>query len=146
MERILALLATLAVGGLVATQPPANELLSRHVGAIGAAFCSLALSTLIMGTILLVAGDAGRLSGLSGYRPEYALGALAGVAVVFVSLVTVKHLGATGVTAALVATQLIVSAVLDRFGLLGLEEVGLTPARLIGIGLLIAGTVLVTSR
>lgn len=146
MEKTLALLATLFVGGLVAAQPPANALLAKHVGDLGAAFSSLLLSTLIVGVLLVLAGDAGKLSGLSEYRPEYALGAVAGVAIVFVSLVTVRYLGAGGVAAALVVSQLVAAAALDKYGVLGLDEVGLTATRLAGIGLLIVGTVLVTSR
>lgn len=146
VDKALALIATLFVGGLVAAQPPANALLAKHVGDLGAAFSSLLLSTLIMGVLLVVAGDAGKLGGLSEYRPEYAIGAIAGVAIVFVSLVTVRQLGAGGVAAVLVVSQLVVAVALDRFGVLGLDEVGLTATRLAGIVLLILGTVLVVSR
>lgn len=146
VDRALAIVATLAVGALVATQPPANALLARHVGDLGAAFTSLLLSTLIVGVLLVVAGDAPRLGGLSEYRPEHALGAIAGAAVVLVSLITVRELGAGGVSALLVVSQLVLSAALDRAGVLGLSEVGLTPERLIGFGLLVGGTVLVVSR
>jgi uncharacterized membrane protein YdcZ (DUF606 family) len=45
-----------------------------------------------------------------------------------------------------VSGQLVVSAILDRYGVLGLERIGLTPARLAGFALLLAGTALVTSR
>jgi transporter family-2 protein len=59
---------------------------------------------------------------------------------------TVRTLGAGGVVAATVAGQLIVSALLDRAGVLGLDRVGLTPTRLLGFGLLLLGTALVTAR
>jgi uncharacterized membrane protein YdcZ (DUF606 family) len=39
-----------------------------------------------------------------------------------------------------------VSAMLDRFGVLGLDRVGLTPTRLLGFALLIGATALVTAR
>jgi transporter family-2 protein len=64
---------------------------------------------------------------------------------VAVSLVTVRSLGAGGVVAATVAGQLIVSALLDRAGVLGLEQVGLSPMRLLGFGLLLLGTIFVTT-
>jgi transporter family-2 protein len=96
---------------------------------------------------MVVAGQAGQLGGLrADLRPEYVLGGVAGVAVVLMSLVGVRWLGVGGVAAALVGTQLIFSAVIDRMGLLDVTQVGLTPARIVGIALLIAGTVLVTSR
>ena len=51
-----------------------------------------------------------------------------------------------GVVAATVSGQLVVSATLDRYGFLGLDRIGLTPARLAGFALLLAGTALVTWR
>lgn len=146
MERALALIATLAVGGLVALQPPVNAMLSRHVGSLGAAFTSLFLSTLIVGALLLVAGDFSDLRGLAEFRPVHAIGAIAGAAIVVVTLITVRHLGAGGVAAALVATQLIVSAALDRVGALGLEQAPVTSLRVLGIAFLVIGTVMVTTR
>ena len=62
------------------------------------------------------------------------------------SLVAVRTLGAGGVVAATVTTQLIVSALLDRFGVLGLDEIGLTPLRVAGFVLLLSGTLMVTIR
>jgi uncharacterized membrane protein YdcZ (DUF606 family) len=58
----------------------------------------------------------------------------------------VGTLGAGGVVAVTVSTQLVASALLDRWGLLGLDEVALTPTRLAGFALLLTGTVLVTLR
>jgi bacterial/archaeal transporter family-2 protein len=42
-----------------------------------------------------------------------------------------------------VTGQLIASVIIDRLGILGLEETPLTPARLIGVALLLVGTYLV---
>lgn len=146
MGRGLAIVLTLAAGALVAFQPPANALLARRVGDLGAAFTSLLLSTLIVGGLLVLAGETGQLGGLSGLRPQHLLGGIAGAAIVLVSLITVRPLGVGGVAAALVATQLIFSALIDRFGALGVRETPLSAPRVVGIALLIAGTVLVTSR
>ena len=78
--------------------------------------------------------------------PLYLTGGLMGAVLVSVSLVTVRTLGAGGVVAATVSGQVVVSAILDRFGFLGLDRIGLTPARLLGFALLLAGTALVTAR
>jgi len=146
MERAVALLATLAAGGLVALQPPANALLARHVGDLGAAFTSLLLSTAIVGVLLLLAGEPGSLRQLDEFEWRHALGGIAGAAIVVVSLITVRTLGASGVVAALVAMQLVVSALLDKAGVLGLREAPLDTSRVLGIGLLVLGTIMVTSR
>lgn len=146
MDRAAALIATLLVGGLVAFQPPANALLGRVVGDLGAALVSLILSTLIVAVLLVVFGDPSQLREIGGFRLEHLLGGIAGAAIVAVSLITVRELGAGGVTAALVAMQLIVSAVLDRLGVLGLEKSPLGWQGWLGIVLLLGGTALMTTR
>lgn len=146
MDRLAALILTLAVGALVASQPPSNAALAHHVGNLGAAFVSLLISTAIVAVLLIVFGHPGRLGGISAFRPEHALGGIGGAAVVLVSLITVRTLGAGGVTAVLVAGQLIVAVLLDRFGVLGLPHVELDVTRGLGIALIIGGAVLVTSR
>ena len=146
MDKVAAVLVTLVAGGLVAFQPPANALLGRLVSDLGAAFFSLAFSTAIVGALLLLAGDAGQLSGITGIRPEHLLGGIAGAAIVVVSLITVRSLGAAGVTAALVAMQLIVSVILDRLGVLGLDRTPLDWRVWLGVALLLAGTLLLTTR
>lgn len=146
MDRATALVITLLVGALVAFQPPANALLARIVGDLGAAFVSLAFSTVIVGVLLVTVGDPDQLRGLSGFKAEHLIGGIAGAAIVVVSLVTVRSLGAGGVTAALVASQLIVSAILDRLGVLGLDKTGLGWQGWIAVVLLLAGTLLMTTR
>jgi transporter family-2 protein len=72
------------------------------------------------------------------------LGGIAGAGIVAISLVAVRPLGAGGVTAALVAGQLIVSVVIDRLGLLGLHQVQIGWERVLGVVLVIVGALLVT--
>ena len=146
MDRGAAILLTLIAGALVAFQPPANASLARHVGNLEATLVSLLISVTIISLMLAFSGGFSGLAGITAFRPEHALGGMAGAAIVFVSIVAVKPLGAGGVAAATVATQLIGSAILDRFGVLDLERVGLSATRVIGIALLVVGTVLVTSR
>jgi bacterial/archaeal transporter family-2 protein len=146
MDRTAAVALTLLAGGLIAFQPPVNAALARYVNDFGAAFVSLSISTLLVGGLLVVGGEIGDLKGITGFKAEHLLGGIGGAAIVVVSLVTVRTLGATGVAAALVAAQLIVSALLDRLGVLGLDRNPLTAPRVLGIALLIVGTILVTSR
>jgi transporter family-2 protein len=146
VDRPLALAAVLVVGGLIALQPPVNSQLARETSVLGAAFVSTAISALVMGVIFFAAGGASQLGALPSVPLFYLTGGLLGAVLVSVSLVAVRTLGAGGVVAATVCTQLIVSALLDRFGVLGLDEVGLSPPRLLGFALLLAGTLLVTIR
>jgi bacterial/archaeal transporter family-2 protein len=144
MERTYALIATLVVGGLVALQPPGNAMLARAVSDLGAAFVSLLISVAIVGVLLVVWGDPSALSGLTtDFRPTYVIGGIGGAAIVVVTLITVRWLGAGGVVAALIVSQLLVSVLADRFGILGLPVAELNAQRTLGMLLLVAGTWLV---
>jgi bacterial/archaeal transporter family-2 protein len=144
VSRTLAVICTLAAGALAGLQPPANAALSEHVGQLGAAFVSLAISVAIIGLLLLAVGHPGRLSGLSSIRPEQALGGFAGAAIVSISLIAVRPLGAGAVVALLVAAQLILSVTADRFGWFGLHHVGIGLGRTLGVLLVVVGTLLVS--
>jgi bacterial/archaeal transporter family-2 protein len=144
MSRSTAIISALVVGGLIALQPPANAALAERVSDLGAAFISLAISIAIITVLLVAVGHPSRLSGLSGFRLEYAIGGVGGAAVVAIGLVAVRPLGAGAVIALLVAGQLVVSVIADRFGWLGLHHIGLSAGRLVGVALVIGGTVLIT--
>jgi bacterial/archaeal transporter family-2 protein len=144
VSRPVALVCTIAVGLLVGLQPASNAALSEHVGDLGAAFVSLLVATLIIGVLLLIAGHPGRLTGVTSLRPDDLVGAIGGAAVVAIGLVAVRPLGAGAVIAVLVAGQVVISIVADRLGWFGLPHVAIGIGRLLGVGLILAGTVLVT--
>jgi bacterial/archaeal transporter family-2 protein len=73
----------------------------------------------------------------------YLTGGVLGAAYVFTALVTVGSIGAGGVAAATITGQLTASIVLDRLGVLGLDEVPITFERIAGVVLLLAGTFLI---
>ena len=79
---------------------------------------------------------AGGLAAEEGADPPawyyWLIGGLAGVVIVTTTLITVRELGAGGVTAAIIAGQLTFSLVLDRLGVLGLPERALTWQKLWG--------------
>jgi bacterial/archaeal transporter family-2 protein len=58
-------------------------------------------------------------------------------------IVTVRSLGAGGVTAATIAGQLTLAVVVDQFGWLGVAQRSITTSRVAGIVLLAAGVFLV---
>ena len=86
VTRSVALVCTIAAGLLVGLQPASNAALSEHVGDLGAAVVSLLVAAAIIGVLLLVAGHPGRLTGVTGIRPEHLVGALGGAAVVAIGL------------------------------------------------------------
>jgi bacterial/archaeal transporter family-2 protein len=145
VSKEVAVVATVAAGGLVAAQAPANNVISDSLGHFGAALVSFAVGTTII--LLLTFTVAGGIQGdeAAGSPAWYywILGGVGGAAIVVVTLITVRELGAGGVTAAVIAGQLALSVVLDRAGVLGLDERAITWEKLVGIALLAAGTVLI---
>jgi len=60
--------------------------------------------------------------------------------------VAVRTLGASGLTAVVITGQLVISVVIDRFGLLGIARQHIGATRIVGLVLLVAGFVLVVRR
>lgn len=143
MDRGLAVILTAAVGGLIALQAPINAGLARATGSLPAALVSFAVGTLLLAVLVGLGGKAGGLGSTFEVDWVYLIGGLLGVAYVFTVLVTVTSIGAGGVAAATITGQLTASVVLDRLGVLGLNEVPLGADRVVGIVLLLAGTYLV---
>jgi bacterial/archaeal transporter family-2 protein len=140
----LAATATVAAGGLVGMQAPINSMLGKSIGTWAAASVSFGIGLAVLVAITLIAGGGFGDLGEAGHLPWYYLtGGLLGAAYVTTVLVAVRTLGAGGVAGATIAGQLTMSVLLDRSGALGLPERGLTVPRLIGVGLLAVGTLLI---
>ena len=144
MEKWLPLMATVVAGALVGLQAPINSTLGKTVGTFAAASVSFAIGLTLLVAITLVAGGGfGQVGEVADLRWYYLTGGILGAAYVTTVLVTVRSLGAGGVTAATIAGQLSMSVVIDRFGLLGIEQKPLSATRVVGVVLLVAGTFLV---
>jgi transporter family-2 protein len=144
VDRGLAVVLTAMVGGLIALQAPINSMLGRKVGTWQAAAVSFGIGTLLLVAIVLLgAGGFGRLGAVRHLSWYYLLGGVLGAAYVTTVLVTVRSLGAGGVTAATIAGQLTMAIVVDQLGILGVERQPVGVLRVIGVALLAAGTYLV---
>jgi bacterial/archaeal transporter family-2 protein len=140
----IAVLATVFAGGFIALQAPINAGLGKAVGSIPAASVSFAIGTAaLVGITLLFAGGYGKVGEISGLSWYYLLGGVLGAVYVTTALIAVQTLGAGGVTGATIAGQLAMSVFLDRVGAFGLEQRELSPLRILGVGLLAVGTILV---
>ena len=143
MDKGLAVLLTAAAGGLIALQAPINAGLGRSTGSLPAALVSFAIGTIALAAIVVLSGKAGGLSSSFDVSWYYLLGGLLGAVYVANALIAVTAIGAGGVAAATITGQLTFSVAIDRFGLFGLDQVALGPARVAGVVLLLAGTVLI---
>jgi bacterial/archaeal transporter family-2 protein len=147
VSRGLAVLLGVGAGCLVGMQAPINSRLGKTVGSAEAATASFLVGTAALVLILLVArGGIGGLSQI-GRVPWWALvGGLLGAVYVSVALVAVRTLGASGLTAVVIGGQLVISVVIDRFGLLGVARQAVGVQRIAGLVLLGAGVLLVVRK
>jgi bacterial/archaeal transporter family-2 protein len=143
MDKGLAVFFMAIVGGLIALQAPVNAGLGKATGSFAAALVSFAIGTVVLAAIVVVSGKASGVAEASNVEWYYLIGGILGAAYVFTALIVVDEIGAGGVAAATIAGQLTASVVLDRLGVLGLEETPLTFERMLGVALLFAGTYLV---
>jgi len=143
VDRGLAVLLTAVAGGLIAAQAPINAGLGKATGSMAAALVSFLIGTVALAAVVVLSGKAGGLTNSFDVSWYYLLGGLLGALYVLNALVAVSAIGAGGVAAATVFGQLTASVVIDRLGLFGLDQVALSPERILGVALLLAGTVLV---
>ncbi|MEA2214821.1 MAG: bacterial/archaeal transporter family-2 protein, partial [Solirubrobacteraceae bacterium] len=140
MSRALAVLLGAGAGCLVGMQAPINSRLGKSVGGVQAAtFSFLVGSAALVAISFILRGGLGSLGSI-GKVPWWALvGGLLGAVYVFVALEAVRTLGASGLTAVVITGQLVISVVIDRFGLLGVARSPITLQRVVGLVLLAAG-------
>lgn len=143
MDRGLAIILTAGAGGLIALQPPINAGLARATGGLPAAFVSFLIGTVVLGAIVVLSGKAGGLDSAFDARWYYLMGGILGAVYVTNALFAIDAIGVGGVAALTVGGQLIASLAIDRLGLFGLDQVSLSPERVLGAVLLLVGTVLI---
>ena len=143
MDRGVAVLFMALTGALIAMQPAINAGLGKATGSLPAALVSFAVGTLLLAAIVVLSGKAGGLTSTFDVSWYYLLGGVLGAAYVFAALSTVGSIGAGGVAAATITGQLTMSVLIDRLGILGLEQTPITAPRIVGVGLLLAGTFLI---
>lgn len=141
-----ALLVTGAVflaGLLVGIQHPLNSTLAETTGGVQAALLNFAIGSAVLVVVISVARPRGSIRGVRRAPLWCFAGGPIGVVVVLASLGAVPVIGAAAIAAATVMGQLTGSALLDRYGLLGLEVRPIDRTRAIGLALLVVGTLAV---
>ena len=137
--------AAVAAGALLPVQAAINGRLRPWVGgALPAALASVLVSAALMLALTLASGARVPPVARLAAAPWWVwIGGLLGAGFVVASLALVARLGAAFLFALAVVGQMLASLVLDHFGLLGVPQHGVTPPRVLGAGLLVAGVVLI---
>lgn len=140
-----ALLLAAIAGAALPTQAGINGLLAKNwTGALWAAFISFVVGAVALFILLLVTKQsAPSISGLTKVEWWYFTGGVLGVFYVAVATFAAPVIGATQLVALVVGGQLIMSVLLDHFGLFGFSKQPLDWHKLIGLGLMIGGVLLI---
>jgi transporter family-2 protein len=129
---------------MIALQAPINSTLGKRIGTLPAASVSFFIGTVVLVLLAFVFGGGfGKLGEARHLSWYYLMGGVLGAAYVTTVLVTVRNLGAGGVTAATIAGQLTAAVIVDQLGILSISKHAITAPRAAGVVLLAAGTFLV---
>jgi bacterial/archaeal transporter family-2 protein len=146
---VTAFAVVLAVAGGIAgaIQAALMGKLGERVGTLEAFAFATLLTALISATLLLVARQS-----LAGYaaaarQPPWLWSAAAMGAIIILGITfAAPRIGTTATIGIITAGNLAVAAIVDRFGLFGLEKIPLRWERVLGIALLAAGAAFTLKR
>ena len=137
--------AVVIVGALLAVQPLLN---ARIAGAAGHPIYGAMFSVLVSTVTMLVGALLFRLPlpdvrSIAGQAPWTWTGGIIGAFVVLTALMATPRLGAATTVVLFIAGQLAASLLLDHYGWLGVPVHPIGLARILGVGCLIAGVLLI---
>ncbi|WP_312156203.1 DMT family transporter [Pseudomonas sp.] len=151
LSALLPLLVAVLAAAAVPFQAGSNAALGRWLGhPLWAAGVSLLVSLLMLVPALLVMrAPLPQLQSLA-QAPWWAwFGGVAGVLYITAALVLTPRLGAAGFIVCVIAGQVLSSLLIDQWGLMGLPERPVNVWRLVGVGMIVLGMLVVqwgTSR
>jgi bacterial/archaeal transporter family-2 protein len=105
-------------------------------------FATAVQLVLSLGILLLARSGFGGLGGAFRTPAWMWLGGVMGLTVVFTITFAQPRIGATATIGILIAGQLVMGLLIDRFGLFGVDQIAISPVRLVGVALLGIGAAL----
>jgi len=151
LAALLPLFIALLAGAAVPFQAGSNAALGRLLGhPLWAAGVSLLVSLLMLvPALLIMRAPLPQLQSVA-QAPWWAwTGGVAGVLYITAALVLTPRLGAAGFIVCVIAGQVLSSLIIDHWGLMGLPQRPVNGLRLVGVGMMVAGMLVVqwgTSR
>ncbi len=139
----LAVLLAVASGAAASLQAAIVGRFGSRIGSIEALGCSMLAAGVTGMLVLLVARQS--LHGITAGARQPAwlwIGGMLSVFIVLCLIVATPRIGVAATIGILIGGQLVMAAVIDRFGLFGVEQIALHWPRLLGIALLAGGAAL----
>ncbi len=142
-EAVIALVAVVLAGSVLATQAPINAALARQAGdPLVAACISFLVGFLVLAAIWAFRGTGLSRDAVTTAPPWIWVGGALGAFYIAAMIWAVPVIGTFSTTMALVVGQLVAALVLDRIGAFGLPVHDISLTRLAGFGLVLAGLAL----
>jgi transporter family-2 protein len=142
---LLLLGVAVVIGAVVGLQPAINARLGNFTGeaALAALISTLTSSACLILYLVILRPDIPSWGQLRVGPWWMWTGGVIGAVYVAISLNLAQRLGATVLVAVVVIGQMLAALVIDHFGLLGLDQQAVTPLRMFGVFLLVAGVILI---
>ena len=136
----LAIVLSLIAGLCKATQSPTNAALSKDVGNAQATLISFTGGTILLLVLSLLFGS-GDLSRIAEAPAWQLLGGVYGVILVFTITYATPVLGVALTLTIVMFGQLAMGVIIDSFGLLGVQQLDISPLRVLGVLIVALGIV-----
>ena len=145
MGNIFYIAAAIFIGACLSVQPPINAVMARTLGSpLLAATISIAISLIFMVLVWLTWGKGvGDLTQVKALHWWIIIGGIVGAVFVAGGVVLAPILGVALFFVCVVAGQLLGSTLADQFGAFGMQVKPINMMKLLGLGLVLAGAVLV---
>jgi bacterial/archaeal transporter family-2 protein len=144
VEKMRGILFAFLGGAFITLQGIANTRISEDVGTWQAATITQ-FTGFIMALIILLFVRDGKWQGFKQVKPVYLFGGAFAAIVIFSNVTSIQKIGVTLSISAILISQLILTFIIDSSGWFGLEKQKMKLPQFVGIGMMIAGVVILRS-
>jgi bacterial/archaeal transporter family-2 protein len=144
VEKMRGILFAFLGGAFITLQGIANTRISEDVGTWQAATITQFTGFIMAFIILLFVRD-GKWQGFKQVKPVYLFGGAFAAIVIFSNVTSIQKIGVTLSISAILISQLILTFIIDSSGWFGLEKQKMKLPQFVGIGMMIAGVVILRS-
>lgn len=138
---MMGLLFGAVAGALMSVQGAMNTRLGEKIGLWETTALVQGIGFLLSVVVAWIWGK-GDIGGIASVNKFYLLGGVLGVGITFFVMLAMKNLGAAVSVSAILISQVLVAAVLDAFGFLGMKKVPFGWNKYVGLLVMIGGLML----
>ncbi|NLI90848.1 MAG: DMT family transporter [Peptococcaceae bacterium] len=138
MNKIIYVILMVLSGWAFGIQSSINSSLGKRIGVYESSFFSFALGTAALLLVVLFFGK-GNLPGIMQVPKWQLIGGLLGAFIVTSMVSAVPNIGAASAVFAIMLGQIMISMIIDHFGLFNVPVIHFNLYRLVGVVLMIAG-------